>query len=434
MLKTLAIDFNKVVDRFDLRGHFILSTTVTGAEWNEQESLWTVHFKNLKSGYAYARKFKLLITACGIFARPKYPDIEGRERFKGPSWHTGSWNQQYDLTDKRIAVIGNGCSGCQVIPAIASKVKHVTHFARSKQWLFDRPNPMFSSFQKWAFGAVPGWMRWSRFNIYYNVDKLYLEYIKNPKSEALRAVSEKEALEYMRRKTPERYLSKVIPAYPVGCKRRVMDPGYLDALHRDNIELCDDKIAGIDGTGVLLKNGKHVEVDAIIYATGFYTQEFLAPMKVVGQGGKTLTDHWKETNGCQAYLGTVVSGFPNMAIMFGPNASPAHNSVIFTLEVQAAYIRQTFLEPILTGRASKVVLRRSAEDYECNLIQQKLEDSVWHQGCTNWTLNEFGRNCTNFPGYVRSFWWNLYWPRFQDYILEVRVPSVGFAKNLSSSH
>lgn len=262
-------------------------------------------------------------------------------------------------------------------------------------------------------------MRWIRFRTYYDVEQLYLEYVKNPKAEPLRAISEKEARAYMIEKTPKQYLKDIMPDFAVGCKRRVMDPGYLDSLHRPNVDLCAEEINSIDETGVQLRSGKHVDADILIFATGFKTQEYLSPINITGQDGKTLTEHWQDTDGCQAYVGTVVSGFPNFAMLFGPNASPAHNSVIFVLEVQAAYIAQTIFEPLLTGRARTVAVKRSAEDYDSSLVQQKLTDGVWHEGCTNWTLNESGRNCTTFPGFVRSFWWKLYWPRFQDYILTV---------------
>ena len=210
-----------------------------------------------------------------------------------------------------------------------------------------------------------------------------------------------------------------MPDYPVGCERRVLDPGYLDALHRDNVELCSDMISRIDESGVQLADERHVDADAIVCATGFHTQDYLAHMTIIGQDGKSLNEHWQDTDGCQAYLGTTVSSFPNFAMMFGPNASPAHNSVIYVLEVQASCISQTFFEPILTGRAKTIAVKRSAEDYDCNIVQQKLTDRVWHAGCTNWTLNEHGRNCTNFPGYVRLFWWKSLWPRWGDYILKV---------------
>lgn len=264
-------------------------------------------------------------------------------------------------------------------------------------------------------------MRWTRFSIYHAVDELYLEYIKNPKSEALRAISETQAREYMIRKTPPKYRDKILPDYPVGCKRRVMDPGYLDSLARDNVDLCTDGIARIDETGIWLDDNTHIESDVIVYATGFKTQEYCAPMVITGQEGKTLNEHWKETNGAQAYMGTSVSGFPNFGLLYGPNGSPAHNSVIFTLEVQAEYLAQTLMEPLMSGRAQSVTVKRSAEDYDCNLIQSALNDSVWHSGCTNWTLNENGRNCTSYPGYVRAYWWKLYWPKFEDYILKVYI-------------
>ncbi|OQU95626.1 hypothetical protein CLAIMM_01808 [Cladophialophora immunda] len=409
---------NNVIDRFSLRGHLTLSTAVVGAVWIEKLGLWEVEFKN-ETGYQYKRRFNLVISACGIFSRPKYPDIPGMDTFKGRSWHSGAWDWNVSLADKRVAVVGNGCSGCQIIPAIAPRAKQVTHFARSKQWLFDRPNQPYSAFSKWLYRTIPGWMRWNRFRTYLAVDALFLEYVKNPRSEFLRASSEKEAREYMIKKTPKRYLDVIMPDYPVGCKRRVLDPGYLDSLHRDNVALWSENISAIDETGILTEDGTHQPFDVIVYATGFYTQQYLSPMTVIGQDNKTLTEHWKETKGCQAYMGTTVSGFPNFAILFGPNASPAHNSVIYTLEVQAEYVCKTFMEPILTGQAQTVVVKRSAEDYDCNGIQQKLKDSVWHAGCTNWTLDENGRNCTSFPGYVRSFWWKLYSPRFQDYILKV---------------
>jgi cation diffusion facilitator CzcD-associated flavoprotein CzcO len=262
-------------------------------------------------------------------------------------------------------------------------------------------------------------MRWNRFWTYFNVDALFVEYVNLPQSDALRNTSQKEAYDYMVKTAPKKYLEQLIPDYPVGCKRRVLDPGYLASLHRDNVILESRKIDHINEEGIVLEDGSSSTYDAIVYATGFKTQSFLAPMEIVGQGGQSLNDHWQETGGCQAYHGTTVSGFPNLAILFGPNASPAHNSVIYSVEVQVEYVIKTFFEPLLSKRANAIAVKRSAEDYDCNLIQLGLKNSVWHSGCTNWTLNEFGRNCSNFPGYVRSFWWKLYSPKWKDYTLKV---------------
>lgn len=132
---------NNVVDRFDLRPHLTLSTSVIGADWNEDLELWEVHFQNAATGYQYTRRFQVVVSACGIFSRPKFPDILGMDTFKGKSWHSGRWESSVDLSGKKVAVIGNGCSGSQLIPAIAGKVQKVVHFARSKQWLFERVSP-----------------------------------------------------------------------------------------------------------------------------------------------------------------------------------------------------------------------------------------------------------------------------------------------------
>jgi cation diffusion facilitator CzcD-associated flavoprotein CzcO len=127
-----------VVDRFDLRPHLSLSTSVLSAVWDESTATWEVKFKNVQSNYEYTKRFKTIVSACGIFSRPKYPDLPGIDLFQGGSWHSGKWDHSVDISNKKVAVIGNGCSGCQIIPAIAPKVKNIHHFTRSKQWLFER--------------------------------------------------------------------------------------------------------------------------------------------------------------------------------------------------------------------------------------------------------------------------------------------------------
>lgn len=116
----------------------ILKTECLGAKWDESTATWTVRFRNWVTGHEYSRTTRMFVSATGFFSLPKYPDLSGQDAFEGPSWHSGTWNHSVKLEGKDIAVIGNGCSGCQVIPAIAPKVKSVTHYTRSKQWMFAR--------------------------------------------------------------------------------------------------------------------------------------------------------------------------------------------------------------------------------------------------------------------------------------------------------
>jgi 4-hydroxyacetophenone monooxygenase len=129
---------NDVVDKNDLRPHMVFDTSCLGAKWDESSSTWQVKFRNNKTGHAYSRTTRMFVSATGFFSLPKYPEIQGQDVYQGPTWHSGRWDHSVNLMGKNVAVIGNGCSGCQVIPAIAPKVKSITHYARSKQWLFAR--------------------------------------------------------------------------------------------------------------------------------------------------------------------------------------------------------------------------------------------------------------------------------------------------------
>jgi cation diffusion facilitator CzcD-associated flavoprotein CzcO len=100
-----------------------------------------------------------------------------------------------------------------------------------------------------------------------------------------------------------------------GCKRRIFDPNYLEALNDDNVTLIPEGIQKFDETGIVSDNGAHEEFDVVVLATGFQVTNFLTPMEIVGKKGQTLADQWAAGQGAQAYLGTYVHNFPNFAIM-----------------------------------------------------------------------------------------------------------------------
>lgn len=141
---------------------------------------------------------------------------------------------------------------------------------------------------------------------------LLTTYLASLKAERVRTRVEAESKAYMESKAPLKYHAALLPAYPLGCKRRVFDPGYLECLNAPNIELLSEGIDRIEGSTVISSSGKRTEADAIILATGYKVQEFLSPLEITGCDGKLLSQHWKETRGAQAYLATFVSGFPNL--------------------------------------------------------------------------------------------------------------------------
>ncbi|KAF2096107.1 FAD/NAD(P)-binding domain-containing protein [Rhizodiscina lignyota] len=406
---------NGTVDKFGIRSHVRLGTEVVDATWVEGKGVWRVGLHDLETGHKYFKEAEMLVSCVGTISIPKDCDIPGWKDFKGEIWHSARWNHNYNLKDKRIAVVGNGCSAAQLVPEIVKQAKQVYQFQRSPQWIHERPNSEFSAFQKWCFRYVPLWNRIYRFYLWKNTDALHHLY----SSESARSVRDRgevteHAIWYMKTTAPEKYHDILIPKFPLGCKRRLFDPGYLECLHSPNIELTTEPIQCFTETGIKT-NKREIDVDAIVLSTGFKIQDFLCPIVVKGKGGITINEHWKNTRGAQAYNATFVTGFPNFGIVFGPNAFPAHNSVIYTHEVQVEYIIKAMIKPILKNDFKVIDVKEAAETRYANDVQSRLKDMVWSAGCSNWNLDESGRNTTNSPDNTWLFWWQLYWPVWKDF-------------------
>jgi cation diffusion facilitator CzcD-associated flavoprotein CzcO len=126
---------------------------------------------------------------------------------------------------------------------------------------------------------------------------------------------ENKAKNYIYRETPQEYHDFIVPEFPLGCKRRIFDPGYLASLHRSNVDLLPEGIREITKTGIVSQTGKSEDFDAIILATGFKVQAFLTPMEIVGKTGESISTQWEKKNGAQAYMGTFVHNCPNFGIL-----------------------------------------------------------------------------------------------------------------------
>lgn len=404
-------------DKFGARQHVQLRTEVVSAKWIVPRRVWQVVLRDMSTGLEFTQEAEMLISCVGTISIPKECDIPGHEAYKGAIFHSARWNHKFDLKGKRVAVVGNGCSGAQLMPHVANVAAQVVQFQRSPQWINERPNPIFSEFRKWCFRNIPLYGKLYRFHVWSSTDALHNLYVTGTDSlEQKRQVAQAEAEQYMRAVAPKKYLEILLPKFPLGCKRRVFDPGYLACLHKPNVELTTERITNFTETGLETSRGK-ADFDAVVLSTGFKIQEFLSPIEITGGNGKTLNEHWKETRGAQAYRATFVHGFPNFGIVFGPNAFPAHNSVIFTNETQVEYIVKTLIAPMLNRSFEVLEVKQAAENYDSNNVQEKLKTMVWSGGCANWNLNAAGRNTTNYHDPTWKFWWSLYWPVWEDFEL-----------------
>jgi 4-hydroxyacetophenone monooxygenase len=406
--------FRQCVDEFGIRDHIQLETEVSSIEYDETAGTWTLCLNGPGGESTYSAH--AVISAVGQLNRPQYPTIEGRESFAGASFHSARWDHDVDLTGKRIAVVGTGCSAAQFTPIIADQAATVEIFQRTPNWMFPAPtyhDDVPAGFQ-WLLGHVPAYREWYRFWLFYRT------------AEALRPIAEvdpnwphqersvSELNDQMRElltealavQYPERpdLLAKVVPQYPPAAKRIIVDNGvWAKTLHRDHVTLNTTHIDKIVPEGIVTVDGVVHEVDVIIYGTGFQPSKFLTPMKVVGRHGVELHDRW---NGdARAYLGTTVPGFPNFFILYGPNTNIVVNgSIIWFSECEVRYMTDV-LRAVLAGGHSGLEVREDVHDrYNAEVDAENLR-MVWGVSTVNsWYKNANGRVAQNWPFPLLEFW------------------------------
>ncbi|KAI9168091.1 Baeyer-Villiger monooxygenase [Paramyrothecium foliicola] len=382
------------VDKFGLRPHFKFNSECLKAKWIDGQ--WHVTFIDSTTNQISVKTCEILLSAVGGFSQPREAKFPGLDRFKGKIFHTAEWDHTFSLKDKRVAVIGNGCSAAQVVPCIATQVQQLTQFARSPQWYHERPNRGFTNFEKFCFRYVPFLQRYYRLDLFLKTDQLAAVYGPNE---------------------TQKYHNFIVPNFPLGCKRRIYDPGYLASLHRDNVELVPEGIKEFTETGMISESGKETEFDAAILATGFAVTSFLAPMEIIGKNGRSLRSQWDSHRGAQAYMGTFVHNFPNLAILFGPNTFPAFNSVIYSVEVQVSYTANVLIKPILDSYAAVVEVKQTAEESFVQQLDNVLSETVFAASCSNWYINSAGRNSAAWPGLAWTFWKATLLPKWNHFAM-----------------
>ncbi|WP_440064407.1 flavin-containing monooxygenase [Streptosporangium sp. OZ121] len=376
-------------DKYGLRPRIRLNTAVTAATFDESLGKWRVRTT------AGEELFDVVVSAVGQLNRPQLPDIPGMSSFSGAAFHSARWDHSVDLAGRRVAVIGNGSSAAQLIPRVAEVAGHLDVFQRTPNWVIPKPDAVFGPRARTAFRLAPFLQRAYREWLYrYTENTLYPALAGGWSAGLLR----KRALGHLREQVPDPLLrAKLTPRYPVGCKRVVIDSGFYPALTRPDVDVVTDGITRIVPGGVETTAGLR-EADVIVYATGFETSGFLAPVQVTGRGGRQLAKEWKD--GAEAYLGIAVPRFPNLFLLYGPNTNLGHNSIVFMIECQVRYVMGCL--PHLASRGPMEVRPEAMATWRRSL-DRAMEGMVWQAGCTSWYKNASGRVTNNWPGTATTY-------------------------------
>ncbi|MEY9966749.1 cation diffusion facilitator CzcD-associated flavoprotein CzcO [Streptacidiphilus sp. MAP12-16] len=363
---------------------------VQGARWDPAAGRWLLETSD--GPYSAA----VLVLATGPWHIPRHLDVPGIEEFTGPVLHTAQWDHSVDLTGRRVAVVGSGASAVQVVPAIAAQAAAVHLFQRTAQWMLPKPDlPVPAAFNR-CLNLLPGARNALRAGQYTLQEGLGYAY-RHPQ---LARLIEAGARTHLRLAVRDRRLRQALtPGYRLGCKRLVTSSTFYPALAQPHVRLHPTAVTGVRGNEILGADGTVAQADVLITATGFRMGELPLARSLYGSNGRTLQESWGGEP--QAYLGTTVSGFPNLFLLLGPNLLGGSTSAITVLEAQLTYLTAA-LAHLDHGGHRALEVRPAVQAAHNTAVQEALRTTVYNSGgCTSYYFSPSGRNTFAWPWSTR---------------------------------
>jgi cation diffusion facilitator CzcD-associated flavoprotein CzcO len=382
----------QLAEREGLLPHLRLNTAVTAAVFDEVAGRWRVTLDD--GSVIEARCF---VCSAGPLSVPRWPAIEGLHGFAGALQHSARWHAAVPLAGQRIGVIGTGSTASQLVPELAKVAAQLTVFQRTPNWVLPRPDRRYRAIDRVLF-HLPGWNRAVRLFWALTSESFRRGFeAGTPAQLRLLALARLHFRRQLRGDTA--LVEKLMPSYPIGCKRIVFSNEYLRAFTLPQVRLETGGIERITERGVRLKSGEEHPFDVLVCATGFDVEHSLA-VPISGRGGATLQAAWAE--GPRAHLGTTVAGFPNLFLMLGPNTATGHTSTLLFIEPQVRFVLRALEAMERRGTRAWLDVRGDVMQAFDSEIQRRLEGSVWMQ-CSNWYRAASGRNVAIWPGYTLEY-------------------------------
>jgi cation diffusion facilitator CzcD-associated flavoprotein CzcO len=393
-----------MVDRFDLRRHIRFGTEVTALAFDEGTGVWTVS--------AGRKKFRArtVVMAGGPLPDSSFPDIRGLASYGGHKIHSARWDDDYDFTGKKVAVIGTGASAVQIVPELVERAGFVKVFQRTPGWVIPRLDVTMPAGVQELFAKVPAAQQLARQALFWGHEASATALVWNTPLTGLVAQLGKA---HLRAAVRDPWLRRQLtPDFTPGCKRMLISSDYYPALQRDNCKLISWPIATLSPHGIRTSDGVEHQLDAIVFATGYDVHLTGPPFPVTGLGGRTLAADWR--GGGQAFKSIQSHGYPNLFFMTGPNSGPGHNSLLVYVEGQIDYVVRAV--GAIRGRGLRYLDVRDEVQRRHNAqIQRRLGKTTWMSGCRSWYLTEDGFNASMYPGFATQYLRQMRSFRLSDY-------------------
>ena len=364
-----------VADKYDLRRHMRFDTVVDGARWDDAAQHWVVSIAGERPITT-----RYLLTATGFLSQPHVPDIPGIDTFGGKVIHTTKWDDTYDLSHRRSAIIGTGATAVQLIPEVARKVAELTVYQRTPIWVVPKLDSPIPGLVQRVFAAAPITQKTARLVNTGILESMMVTGVLHYRQ--LRVFNYGAAAlasAHLRAQVRDKELRrKLTPHYSFGCKRPTFSNDYYPTFTKPHVHLETNSIARVEADGIVTADGRKTTIDTLILATGFNLWDVNFPaIEVIGRDGRNLGKWWRD-NRFQAYEGVAVPRFPNFLTLASPY-SYSGLSYFTTIETQCAHIARLFGEMHRRG-ADTFEVSDAANTEFLDRMTAKLGDSVFYAG------------------------------------------------------
>ncbi|KAJ9606722.1 hypothetical protein H2200_008731 [Cladophialophora chaetospira] len=384
--------------KYDVYKYVTFGRRVQDVKWSDKEAQWTISGIHQVTGEPFEQKADFVLSAIGRFNDWRLPSYPGVSDYRGHLRHTSNWDPEFDPAGKRIALIGNGASGIQVLPNIQPIAKHIDHYARSKTWIAGSwagdertfEPQWFSEEQKKDFLDPAKYLAFRK----ELEEKYWRRYPSTFRGSKENDEMRERFIEIMTErvaKKPE-LINYLIPDFSPNCRRLTPGPGYLEALTEDNVTLIQDDIKRFTATGIETASGEHREVDAILCATGAAI-DFVLPFNVRARG-LDLIDAWRPLSQGEepdashfgwpyTYLGLAVPNIPNFLFIHGPHGAGPSGTVPHSIEVQLTYYAKLLRKVSSQGIKAMWPSKRAADDFVA-YADAFFPTTVLTDNCSSW--------------------------------------------------
>ncbi|KAM5531996.1 hypothetical protein V8D89_014330 [Ganoderma adspersum] len=433
-----------VAEKYKLMRFVKLSHEVTHATYDERTGKWHLRIRRPNAEIGAVEEIAdvadVLVTALGALSRWRMPDIPGIEEYKGILHHSAgfdpgdkTWQEVVDgWKDKRVGVIGVGSSAIQLVPALQPRVSRVVNFVRGRTWL---AVPFGARTFRALLGREPqakkdydftpeeierlktddefySKFRWALEN---DLNSLHPSTLRGTDMQRMAQKMFRENMETKLAKKPW-IAEKLMPDFPVACRRLTPGPGYLEALCEDNVDFITSPVKCFSEKGIETEDGKEQELDVVFCATGYDTT-FQLPLRIVGRNGVELNERW--TPHPASYLSVAVDGFPNLFMAFGPNSAVSSGSLLALMESEIMYAVQAAAKMQRERLKSIEVKPEALRDFD-RYLESYFPKTVYSENCRSWyKMNKAdGRVVGLWPGSPLHALKALRSPRWEDYSYE----------------